>query len=125
MRPAEAAPVDVPGLDVLLKRLADAPLAAPEAAELVELRLGPAELSHAARAGLLTRLADGVYVAAGALETTVEVLATLPQPFTVSEARERLGSTRRVVVPLLEHLDATRRTRRLPDGKRLLTASSA
>jgi selenocysteine-specific elongation factor len=125
VRPAESTPVDLPGIDILVKRLADAPLAAPESLELAGLGLGPAELAHAVRAGVLTRLADGVYVAAGALETALDVLATLDQPFTVSEARERLGSTRRVVVPLLELLDATRRTRRLPDGKRLLTGSSA
>ena len=29
----------------------------------------------------------------------------LPQPFTLSEARQALGTTRRVAVPLLEHLD--------------------
>src|SRR4051812_8453815 len=124
VRPAATSPVEVPGLDVLLKRLAQAPFSAPESAEFAELGLTPAALAHAVRAGLLTRLADGVYVAAGAVESALHVLATLPQPFTVSEARERLGSTRRVVVPLLEHLDAGRRTRRLPDGKRLLTLPS-
>jgi len=125
VRPAGVAPVEVPGLGVLLKRLADAPFSAPETADLADLGLGPAELSHAVRSGLLIRLADGVYLATGAVEEALDVLATLPQPFTVSEARERLGSTRRVVVPLLEQLDAARRTRRLPDGKRLLTTASA
>ena len=36
-----------------------------------------------------------------------------------------LGTTRRVVVPLLEHLDATRRTRRDRDGNRVVTASES
>src|SRR4051812_7682728 len=61
-RPAHATSVELPGLEVLLERLADAPFAAPEAAELAELGLGAEALAHAVRAGLLTRLADGVYV---------------------------------------------------------------
>jgi len=125
VRAEESSPVVVPGLDALVKRLADQPFAAPEAAELAALGLGPAELAHAVRTGQLTRLAEGVYVAARAVEIALDVLSGLEQPFTVAAAKERLGSTRRVVVPLLEHLDATRRTRRLPDGKRLLTRSSA
>ena len=38
-----------------------------------------------------------------------------PERFTVSQARERLRSTRRFVVPLLEFLDASRFTRRAGD----------
>ena len=36
----------------------------------------------------------------------MRVLAALPQPFTTSEARQALGTTRRVAIPLLEHLTA-------------------
>jgi len=43
------------------------------------------------------------------------VLAGLPQPFTLSAARQALGTTRRVAVPLLEHLDGRGWTRRV-DG---------
>ena len=125
VRPVDVAPVDLPGLELLLKQLADAPFAPPTMAELSAIGLGPAELAHAVRDGLLTRLTEGVYVATGAVQTALDVLAGLDQPFTVAEARERLASTRRVVVPLLEHLDAARHTRRLPDGKRVLTRSSA
>jgi selenocysteine-specific elongation factor len=46
------------------------------------------------------------------------VLAELPSPFTVSEARRALDTTRRVAVPLLEELDRTGRTRQLPDTRR-------
>ncbi|WP_407937931.1 SelB domain-containing protein [Mycobacterium interjectum] len=42
----------------------------------------------------------------------------MPQPFTVSEARRALSTTRRVAVPLLEQLDARHATRRGPDGTR-------
>ena len=42
-------------------------------------------------------------------------LAALSQPFTVSQARQALGTSRRVAVPLLEHLDSRGWTRRV-DG---------
>ena len=45
-------------------------------------------------------------------------LARLPQPFTLSEARRALGTTRRVAVPLLEHLDRRGWTRRVDTAHR-------
>jgi selenocysteine-specific elongation factor len=98
--------------------LAAEPFRAPEADELAELKLGPRELAAAARAGRLTRIADGVVLGADALDRAAGVLATLPQPFTVSEARRALSTSRRVAVPLLEQLDARRVTRRGSDGTR-------
>ncbi|OBK10868.1 selenocysteine-specific translation elongation factor [Mycobacterium sp. 1245852.3] len=100
--------------------LAAEPFRAPEADELAELNLGPRELAAAVRAGRLTRIADGVVLGPDALDRAATVLAGLPQPFTVSEARRALGTTRRVAVPLLEHLDARRATRRGDDGTRVV-----
>jgi selenocysteine-specific elongation factor len=100
--------------------LAAEPFRAPEADELTELKLGPRELAAAARTGRLTRIADGVVLGPGALDRAAGVLATLPQPFTVSEARRALGTSRRVAVPLLEQLDARRVTRRGSDGTRIV-----
>jgi selenocysteine-specific elongation factor len=54
----------------------------------------------------------------GADRLAVAELGRLPQPFTASEARSRLGTSRRVVLPLLEHLDRAGLTRRLPDDRR-------
>ena len=42
----------------------------------------------------------------------MRVLAGLGQPFTASQARQALGTTRRVAIPLLEHLDSRGWTRR-------------
>ena len=98
--------------------LAAEPFRAPEADELAGLGLGIRELAAAARAGRLTRIADGVVLGRDALDRAAAVLATLQQPFTVSEARRALGTTRRVAVPLLEQLDARRITRRGIDGTR-------
>ncbi|GAA4295221.1 selenocysteine-specific translation elongation factor [Mycobacterium paraffinicum] len=105
--------------------LAAEPFRAPEADELAELKLGPRELAAAVRAGRLTRIADGVVLGSGALDRAAGVLTTLPQPFTVSDARRALGTTRRVAVPLLEQLDARRVTRRAPDGTRVVVATAA
>ena len=53
------------------------------------------------------------------------VLARLPQPFTTAQARQALGTTRRVAIPLLEYLDAAGATERLPDDRRRLRARPA
>ena len=42
----------------------------------------------------------------------------LPQPFTASEARQALDTTRRVVIPLLEHLDRLGYTERVDETRR-------
>jgi len=101
-------------------RLADAPFVAPEADDLARLGLGTRELAAAERAGRLVRLTESVVLARDAPARAAEVLATLPSPFTVSDARRALGTTRRVAVPLLEKLDAERITYRNDDGTRTL-----
>ncbi|OBA71792.1 translation elongation factor [Mycobacterium sp. 1554424.7] len=103
--------------------LAAEPFRAPEAHELADLKLGPRELAAAVRAGRLARIADGVVLGPDAFDRAAGVLATLPQPFTVSEARRALGTTRRVAVPLLEQLDDRRVTRRADDGTRTVLVS--
>jgi selenocysteine-specific elongation factor len=100
--------------------LAAEPFRAPEADELKDLNLGPKELAAAVRMGRLTRIADGVVLGPDALERAADVLKRLPQPFTVSDARRALGTTRRVAVPLLEQLDARRITRRADDSTRMV-----
>jgi len=98
--------------------LAADPFAAPDTARLNQLGLGPRELAAAVRAGALLRVADGVVLLPDSVGQAATVLAALPQPFTVSEARQALGTTRRVAVPLLELLDRRRVTERLRDDRR-------
>lgn len=98
--------------------LAGDPFAAPAADRLRELGLDHTGAAAAAKAGLLLRVAPGIVLAPGADALAARWLAELPQPFTTSEARQRLGTTRRVVLPLLEHLDRAGLTRRLPDDRR-------
>ncbi|MEN3362336.1 MAG: selenocysteine-specific elongation factor [Mycobacteriales bacterium] len=122
--PAGAVPV-VPepvrsAVDAVRRDLAAAPFGAPEAHRLTELGLGPRELAAAVRAGALLRVAAGIYLLPGAEAAATAALRDLPQPFTLSEARQALRTTRRVAVPLLELLDARGVTERLPDSRRLL-----
>ncbi|MER7429041.1 selenocysteine-specific translation elongation factor [Nonomuraea rubra] len=105
----------------LREELARAPYLAPEAARLPELGLTRQAVALAARAGLVLRLADGVVLLPGADVAAARVLARLPQPFTAGDARAALGTNRRVVIPLLEHLDRLRLTRRLDERLRVVT----
>ncbi len=102
----------------LVNRLQDNPFHAPEADDLTALHLGVRELAAAERAGRLLRLRDGVVLLPTAPALAMRELARLDQPFTTSEARQALGTTRRVAIPLLEHLDSRGWTRRLDAGHR-------
>ena len=104
--------------EALVPHLADGSFQAPEAGRLRELGIDAATLAALHRAGHVLRLSDQVVLAPGADTAALQVLGTLPQPFTVSEARAALDSSRRVVLPLLAHLDRTGGTLRLPDDRR-------
>jgi len=107
-------------VEQIRRDLADQPFQAPEAGRLAQLGLGPREIGAAVRVGALVALADNVVLLPDAFDKALEVLAGLPQPFTASEARKALGTSRRVVVPLLEWLDRQGKTRRLPDSRRVV-----
>jgi selenocysteine-specific elongation factor len=121
---AEQGRIRPPGVQVQLPRPAQKllsawqsrwvaePFAAPEAAELAAAGLDARQLAAAERAGLIIRLRDGIVLSPDAPDEAVRRLAALPQPFTASQARTALETTRRVAIPLLEHLDSQRRTRR-------------
>jgi selenocysteine-specific elongation factor len=105
-------------LDVLQADLGDAPFQAPGADRLEELGLDRVTLARLARAGELLVVGDGIALLPGSDDDAVKLLSTLPQPFTTSQARQTLETSRRVVLPLLAHLDRTGRTVRLPDDTR-------
>ncbi|MCG7444903.1 selenocysteine-specific translation elongation factor [Corynebacterium sp. ACRPO] len=108
------------GIAAIEERLKAEPFVAPEADDLTELGLGPKELAAAERAGRLLRLKQGIVLLPSAPEEARRRLAGLEQPFTLSAARQALGTTRRVAIPLLEYLDAQRITRRGDGGQRTL-----
>jgi selenocysteine-specific elongation factor len=107
-----------PAVAELERRLTAHAFRAPEADELAALGLGARELAAAERAGRVLRLRDGVVLLPTAPALAMRTLARLEQPFTTSQAREALGTTRRIAVPLLEHLDSRGWTRRLDAGHR-------
>ncbi|MGI8528584.1 MAG: selenocysteine-specific translation elongation factor [Geodermatophilaceae bacterium] len=113
-----ALPADVQrAVDAVRQDLTVAPYAAPDANRLAELGLRAKQLGAAVRVGALLKVADGVFLLPGADESAAGLLAGLPQPFTLSEARQALGTSRRVAVPLLELLERQGRTVRLADSR--------
>jgi selenocysteine-specific elongation factor len=113
-----------PQLPPALERAAAALLAgvdgfnAPEAGRIGEVGLDERGLAALHRAGRVLRVDDKVVLQPGADDRALELLRGLPQPFTTSQARQALGTSRRVALPLLAHLDATGRTVRLADDTR-------
>ncbi|GIF67581.1 hypothetical protein Ais01nite_56160 [Asanoa ishikariensis] len=105
-------------LDQLAADLAERPFHAPDADRLRALGLGPRELAAAVRAGALVKIADGIVLPPESVDRAVEVLRGIPQPFTLSAARQALDTTRRVAVPLLELLDRRGATVRDADDRR-------
>jgi selenocysteine-specific elongation factor len=116
--PPPLPPRTAAAVKAVLDDLASAPFLAPDAERLRELGLDSRAIAAAARAGLLLRVAEQVVLAPGAQARAARILARLPQPFTTAEARQALGTTRRVAIPLLEYLDRAGITRRLPDDRR-------
>jgi selenocysteine-specific elongation factor len=114
------APADDAALAALRSELAEDPFAAPDAPRLAELGVDDAALVRLARAGLLVRLGPGLALLPEAVAEALARLARLPQPFTASEARQALRTSRRVALPLLAHLDRSGGTVRLPDDRRRL-----
>ncbi len=107
-----------PGLRALEAQLAERPFLAPERPDLQAWGLGPRELAAAERTGRIVRLGSDVVVLPTGPALAMRTLSGLPQPFTASQAREALGTTRRVVIPLLEQLDRRGWTIRVDDRHR-------
>jgi selenocysteine-specific elongation factor len=97
----------------MLERLDSDLFDAPEAPELAAAGLSEKLLAVATRDGRLLRVASGIYLRPATLDEAVRRLSKLDQPFTLAQARQALGTTRRVAMPLLELLDHQRRTVRL------------
>lgn len=109
----------------LLARFADAGLAppAPEAA-YESLDLPPEEarevLHFLLRAGELVRVRDDLVIHADALDRLVAGLRERfdrAEQFSVADFRDWAGVTRKHAIPLLEHLDSRRVTRRVGDNR--------
>ncbi|UQX86929.1 selenocysteine-specific translation elongation factor [Jatrophihabitans telluris] len=110
-------------LAALERRWRDNPLDAPDRNELAELGLGPREIAAATSIGRALRLATDVIVSPGAVDQATAELGKVSGPFTSSDARLLLGVSRRVAIPLLEHLDSLGVTTRIDANHRVLVRS--
>ena len=123
IRDPHAAPRDLgpaeKSVAIVEAQLAKEPFVAPDASTLDELGLGPSELAAAERAGRLLRVGP-IVLLPSAPQQAAEILGQQPGEFTLSQARQALGTTRRVAVPLLEYMDARGLTRRTSDSARVL-----
>ena len=123
IRDPHAAPRDLgpaeKSVAIVEAQLAKEPFVAPDAGTLDELGLGPIELAAAERAGRLLRVGP-IVLLPSAPQQAAEILSQQPGEFTLSHARQALGTTRRVAVPLLEYMDARGLTRRTSDSARVL-----
>jgi selenocysteine-specific elongation factor len=115
---AQLPPAIARAVESVLADLASDPFTAPDAERLRGLGLDTRALATAARLGLLLRIADTLVLAPGADKEAAALLAALDQPFSTSQARQALHTTRRVAIPLLEYLDRARVTERLPGDLR-------
>jgi selenocysteine-specific elongation factor len=91
-------------------------------AALAELGADRKATALLVRLGLLVPIAPGGYLGRSTLEGAVATLRrSFPggRRFAATEAREALGTTRRTLIPLLEHLDRTGVTVRQGDLRRL------
>jgi selenocysteine-specific elongation factor len=102
----------------LLGLLDRSPFHAPDAGELAAAGAGARQLTAAAAAEVLLVLPGGIVLRPDAPQRAADLLARLPQPFTLSAARQALGTSRRVALPLLEHMDRCQLTRRVDDSHR-------
>jgi selenocysteine-specific elongation factor len=95
---------------------------APSRAELKALGLTRQHLAAALGAGRLLVLGE-VVLPPYAAHAALPLLADLPAPFAVADARSALGVRRQVAVALLEHLDGSSRTVRLSGGLRRVVSA--
>lgn len=105
-------------LERLVRALAEGEPTPPTIPEL--LAAGhPRELLEAAiRAGMLVRVSAEIVLTPALVQRALaEIRASGASGLTVSALRERLGTTRKYAVPLVEHLDARGLTRRVGDAR--------
>ncbi len=88
----------------------------PTVTDLLGAGLSRAVIDAAVRAGLLVRVAPDLVMTTGFVERGIAVVRDAgASGITVSAFRERLGTSRKYAVPMLEHLDERGWTRRVGD----------
>jgi selenocysteine-specific elongation factor len=94
-----------------------------EAADLLQHRRKVVEglISYLVKKGILVKLPGGWIIAREAVEDVVKRLqASGRSSLDVGEFKQMFGLTRRLAIPLLEHLDAVKVTRRVGDRREIV-----
>jgi selenocysteine-specific elongation factor len=92
-------------VDRLVAAVADGEPTPPTIAELVAAGFGREVIEAAARAGTLVRISPQLVMTPDLVRRAEAVVGEATEGITVSGFRERLGTSRKFAVPLLEHLD--------------------
>jgi selenocysteine-specific elongation factor len=103
-------------IDAVVAAVAAAGAMPPTIRELIAAGHARAIVDAAVRGGLIVKIAPDLVVTTAMLERALaEIASAGPNGMTVSELRERLGTSRKYAVPILEHLDSRGRTVRRGD----------
>ena len=103
-------------VDRLVRAIADAEPTPPTAGDLVAAGFSREVLEAAARVGALVRVSPDFMMTPGFVELAERIVReTGTAGITVSAFRERLGTSRKYALPLLEHFDRCGLTRRRGD----------
>jgi selenocysteine-specific elongation factor len=103
----------------VLRLFQSSPSTPPDRSE-VEALVGAEILTALIEQGQLIKLGDSILFLRETYDEALMALVTYLQQhgrITVSEARDVLGTTRKYILPLLEHMDALRITRRVGDER--------
>jgi selenocysteine-specific elongation factor len=114
------APALTPAAQALAARLHEAGHEPPSLAQLGD---AAADLPALRAAGLAVRVGRDLYAHPAALAAVADRVTAIVRAegaITLARLRDDLGTSRKFAQALLEHLDATRITRRLPDDSRVL-----
>lgn len=106
-------------IERLLQAFQSNPYTPPGRAEAEHL-VGPEILNALIEQGRLVKLGDGVLFLCETYNEALSLLVAYLRThgkMTVAEARDILNTTRKYILPLLEHMDALRLTRRLGDTR--------
>jgi selenocysteine-specific elongation factor len=110
-------------VEQLLRRFRESPYTPPGRAE-AEAVVGAEVLAALIEQGQVVKLGDGVLFLRETFDQAIAIIVSYLHEhgtITVAEARDVLGGTRKYILPLLEHLDALKVTRRMGDERVLGT----
>ena len=114
--PGRTAGIATEEVDRVVRAVAEAEPTPPTVAELRQRGFASETIDAAIRQGVLVRIAPDLVLTRSMVDRAIEAVRDAGSAgATVSWVRERLGTSRRYAVPLMEHLDRTGATRRSGD----------